>query len=75
MRNVEGIATTDSEIIKVRAVLEGLASDKTTMLAQHKVQVDELNGLYESNHKTSIEIHEVHVQNNTKSSELHNLTV
>jgi len=55
--------------------LDELASDKTTMLAQHKAQVDELNGLYEANHKTSIEIHEVHVENNKKSAELHRLTV
>lgn len=72
---MDGIATTDIEISKVKVVLDGLAADKVTMLAQHKAQVDELNGLYEANHKTSIEIHEVHVQNNTKSSELHNLTV
>lgn len=50
-----------------------LAADKATMDTRHGEQVTELNGLYEANHKTAIELHDQHVLNNTKSVELHQL--
>ena len=60
-RTVANVATCDGEIVKVRAELAALAADKATMDARHKEQVTELDGLYEGNHKTAIELHELHV--------------